>query len=412
MQDASRRERRALALATALIAVHVLVEGLLAPEPGTRLRDHVVPVGVPLALLALAGVVMLRSRAGAVGATALVLGTWALVGAGAALAEAAAGGIHADDVTGAVLGLAGVALIVLGAHVLWRSRRHEGRWILRRVARVVFAALIAVWLVLPVAVAIVATHRPQGAADAPLLGRGQREVTLVTGDGLELRASYVPGRNGAAIVVFPERRGTAAHARMLARNGYGVLAVDMRGYGGSEGDPNAFGWGATPDVDAAVAYLAARDDVVDGRIGGLGLSVGGEVLLEAAARSPALRAVVSDGAGERSVRESASRGLAAALVLPLQTVQTAAVAILSGDAPPEALQDLVPRISPRAILLVVAGRGGGGEELSATYFAAAGDPKQLWEIPEARHTRGLAARPREYERRVVTLLDEALDVER
>ena len=80
------------------------------------------------------------------------------------------------------------------------------------------------------------------------------------------------------------------------------------------------------------------------RIGGVGLSVGGEMLLEAAATNPGLQAVVSDGAGERSLRESATRGAAAALVLPLQAVQTAAVAVLSGDLPPEGLQDLVPRI--------------------------------------------------------------------
>ena len=91
---------------------------------------------------------------------------------------------------------------------------------------------------------------------------------------------------------------------MLARHGYGVLLVDMRGYDGSEGDPNAFGWGATNDIDAAVAWLRRRADVDPGRIGGIGFSVGGEQMLEAAAGNARLRAVVSEGAGERSVRES------------------------------------------------------------------------------------------------------------
>ena len=39
---------------------------------------------------------------------------------------------------------------------------------------------------------------------------------------------------------------------MLRRHGYGVLLVDMRGYDGSDGSPNVFGWGATADIDAAV----------------------------------------------------------------------------------------------------------------------------------------------------------------
>jgi hypothetical protein len=59
-------------------------------------------------------------------------------------------------------------------------------------------------------------------------------------------------------------------------------------------------------------------------------------------------------------------------------------------------------------LLVYAGHGQGGEDLSPDYFAAAGDPKELWEIPEAGHTGGLAARPQEYEERVVGFLDRAL----
>ena len=244
------------------------------------------------------------------------------------------------------------------------------------------------------------------------LGPSTREVTLTTRDGLTLHASYVPSRNGAAVVLFPDRRGTSAHARMLARNGYGVLSVDTRGYGASDGDPNAFGWGATPDIDAAVAFLAARPDVRADRIGGVGLSVGGEMLLEAAATNSGLQAVVSDGAGERSVRESATRGAAAALVLPLQAVQTAAVAVLSGDCPPAGLQDLVPRIAPRPVLLILAGNGGGGEELSRTYAARAGAGMELWEIAEAKHTGGIRAQPAAYERRVIAFLDRALDVRR
>jgi hypothetical protein len=39
---------------------------------------------------------------------------------------------------------------------------------------------------------------------------------------------------------------------------------------------------------------------------------------------------------------------------------------------------------------------------------SAGEPKTLWEIPEAEHVGGLAARPAEYERRVVAFFDRAL----
>ena len=94
---------------------------------------------------------------------------------------------------------------------------------------------------------------------------------------------------------------------MLARHGYGVLLFDRRGEGESDGDPNAFGWAADKDMNAAVAFLQHRPDVDRSRIGGIGLSVGGETLLQTAAESDGLKAVVADGAGARSLREDLAR---------------------------------------------------------------------------------------------------------
>jgi pimeloyl-ACP methyl ester carboxylesterase len=179
----------------------------------------------------------------------------------------------------------------------------------------------------------------------------------------------------------------------------------MRGYGDSDGDPNAFGWGATRDVDAAVAFLRAHGEE---RIGALGLSVGGEQLLEAAAGNVNLRAVVSDGAGERSVKETADRGWAASLVLPQRAVMTTAIAALSGDTPPVGLGDAIDAISPRPVFLVYAEHGAGGEDLTPQWFDAAGQPKLTWRVPGAGHTGGLEAQPREYERRVVAFLKDRL----
>jgi fermentation-respiration switch protein FrsA (DUF1100 family) len=268
--------------------------------------------------------------------------------------------------------------------------------------------VVAYWLVLPLAFVLVTTHRPRVEVKAAELGRPHEDVVLHTSDGLALAGWYVPSRNGAAVLVVPRRTGTLDHARMPVRRGFGVLLVDMRGQGESEGDPNALGWGSNRDVDAAVAYLRARPDVDGGRIGGLGLSVGGELLLETAAANEGLRAVVSDCAGERSVRESVLRGPSGRPALPLQAVLTASVAMLGGEGPPPTLQSLIGRIAPRPVLLVQAGKGQGGEDLNPEYAAAAGEGTSLWLIEEAAHTRGLDARPAEYERRVVGLFDRAL----
>ena len=51
---------------------------------------------------------------------------------------------------------------------------------------------------------------------------------------------------------------------------------------------------------------------------------------------------------------------------------------------------------------------GGEKELQHKFYAAAGEPKQIWKVPGAGHTEGLDTQPAEYERRVTTFLDQAL----
>jgi hypothetical protein len=365
--------------------------------------------GVTLAVLVIGVVVFGRARPGLRAALALVLGVLvAIEGAVLAVLDARAVGVRGDDWTGLLLGPAGAALLAVGTLTLWRSRKPGGRRLLRRGLLGLGAVVAVLWVVMPLAVALGATHRPREAVVAADLGLPHRDVVLRTSDGLRLAAWYVPSRNGAAVVSFPTRRGNLDEARMLARHGYGVLLVDMGGYDGSEGDPNAFGWGATRDVDAAVAWLRRQPDVRDARIGGIGFSVGGEQLLEAAARNPGLRAVVSEGAGERSFREELTYGPRGWFALPGRIVQTAALAALSGDAPPPSLEDVVARIAPRAVLLVYAGHGAGGEELNVDFYRAAGQPKELWKIPEAHHVGGYRARPVEYERQIVGFFDREL----
>jgi fermentation-respiration switch protein FrsA (DUF1100 family) len=242
------------------------------------------------------------------------------------------------------------------------------------------------------------------------LGADHENVQFQTGDGLTLHGWYVPSKNGAAVIAFPGRSGPQRHARMLVRHGYGVLLFDRRGEGESDGDPNQFGWAGDRDVNAAVDYLKTRDDVRPGRIGAIGLSVGGEVLLQAAARSTGLAAVVSDGAGMRSHREALELdGSMRPVALATWAIATPVTALFGNDLPPPSLKDLVPRIAPRPVLFIYAGRKpSGGEELNEKFYAAAGQPKALWRIANAAHTGGITAQPREYERRVIGFFDHAL----
>jgi uncharacterized protein len=224
----------------------------------------------------------------------------------------------------------------------------------------------------------------------------------------------VPSRNGAAVIVAFGRKGTQDPARMLARHGYGVLIFDRRGEGESDGDPNSYAWNeGERDLVAAVDFLKRRPDVEPGRIGGLGLSVGGETFLQAAAHSGDVQAVVSEGATARSGGELRTIPGSALGPVAINTVITAGTAVFSDSAPPPHLIDLVERIAPRSMFLIYATKVGDGEELRAShaYYREAGDPKAIWGVPDAGHVGAQDAQPGEYERRVVGFFDASIGKE-
>jgi uncharacterized protein len=412
----SRSQSGLVVLALAAVAVHVLDDNYLQPQPGTSAGDHLASGLVPLAALTVAAAVYPRLRAGLRVSLAMTLGaigiTFGVPGAYYLLNGSASG----DHYSGLLAIVGGAVLLLSGPVTLWKARRTDGsrrRRYLRRTrttATAVVAALVALtFIVFPVGYAYIYTHTGRTAV-TPDLGVPYESVKVTTSDALELFASYVPSKNRAAVILFPGAT-RSDEARMLIRHGYGVLLLDPRGQGRSEGD--TVRWAGDRDLIGAVDYLRSRPDVDPDRIGGFGFSVGGELLLEAAAQSSGLKAVVSEGAGIRlgeglEAGEGLS-GLELALWNPASAVMTAAATVFSNHGPPPAIVDRIGRIAPRAVYLIYADPGMGGEKTSQPrYFDAAGQPKTIWKVPGSAHTGGIDARPGEYERRVVGFFDHAL----
>jgi uncharacterized protein len=397
----------------AVVGLHIVDDSFLQPEPGTSAADHVVSGVVPVVLLAAAAYVYPRVRAGARASLALTVGILAIViGAASGGYTTFATGPSGDDFTGLAALVAGFVLVGVGAVTLWRSRRREGsrlRRVVRRTLLGLAGLLVLYGFVVPVSLGYVTTHVLRPTVPAADLRTAYEEVSFRSSDGLRLEGWYIPSRNGAAVIAFPGRSGPQKHARMLAAHGYGVLLFDRRGEGESEGDSNLYGWGGDKDIHGAVAFLQARPDVGPGRIGGIGLSVGGELMLEAAAKNKGLAAVVSEGAGTRAFSDSIqdAHGVEKAISIPGQALLTASVAVFSDTLPPKQLVDLVPQIT-QPLFLIWAPNGGNIETMNPKYLARAGGPKQIWSIPDAKHVQGITARPAEYERRVVGFFDTTL----
>lgn len=241
------------------------------------------------------------------------------------------------------------------------------------------------------------------------LGLVYEDVIFVTNDGLTLRGWYLPSRNRAAVIIAHGLGGNRvphlAQAGALAKHGYGVLLFDLRAHGESEGNTATVGG---RDVIAAVAYLKKRNEIDSARIGAIGFSLGGMASIHAAASSNDIRAVISDGAGPTAFRdEPKPESFGDWITLPFYWV-VYQVWEWQGASAPTSMIEAVAKIAPRPVMLVAGGQNQFELGLQRRLFAAAGEPKMLWEIPEVGHGGGWTARPQEYEDRVVTFFDQAL----
>ena len=408
---ALRHEVALVHLGLGIVALHVADDNYLQPAPGTSPGDHLASGLVPLAVLALVAAVYGRLRAGARAAVAFTFGLVGIVIGGPGAYYLVRGDSSGEEYTGLLAIAAGIALVMAGPVILWKSRRMDGtrgrrylRRSLRGLAVAVATPLVVMLFLFPVTLGYIYTHGGRTAI-TPDIGVPLERVAVTTSDSLELAAWYVPSDNGAAVVLYPgaDRK---KEARMLIRHGYGVLLLEPRGQGGSEGD--VVRWAGDRDLLAGAAYLQGRADVDADRIGAIGFSIGGETLLETAAQSPAFRAVVSEGAGERA-GQTDTTGPLSFLIDSSQALTTAAITVFSNHGPPPPIVDRIGLIAPRSVMLIHAEKGQGGENArQPLYYAAAGEPKVIWRIPGSTHTEGISAQPAEYERRVIAFLDEAL----
>ena len=182
---------------------------------------------------------------------------------------------------------AALVLLGLGAVTLWRiapARRATLRRYVRRALIPSAAVVAASSSCCRSASRYVTTHVRAPSCRQTDLGAAHEDVTLH-----DERRPRAPG------LVRPvaerrrgDRRSRAARARSGRRGCSPATATaccssTAAARASSEGDPNPLGWGGDKDIKAAIAFLQRRPDVDPDRIGGIGLSVGGELMLQTAA---------------------------------------------------------------------------------------------------------------------------------
>lgn len=399
---AERTHARAVAVAAALVGGvggAVVVAGPGAPVWGAVRAVVVLAIGAALAGL------LRRVRVRPAGWCALAVGSLSLPASAVIAGGHLSGGVPLRGTAALVAALASLTLVLVGADLLLRATR--GWWRLLALP-VVLVVVQLVWA--PLALAVLVTNRaPAVLGDTTPGDHGltYQDVTLTTADGVALAAWWVPPTDGAAVLLLhgsgATRTATLEHAEVLAGAGYGVLMVDARGHGVSEGTAMGLGWHGADDLAVAVDWLEGRSDVDVGRIGAVGLSMGGEEALTLAGADRRVRAVVGDGVGVRVAGDVPAPSPAEDAINRLTYGLTD---LLAAASPPPPLRDVVAGLGAGQRVLLVAAAG---EETQADWYAAAAPAQvEVWHVPDAGHTQALRVHPEEWVSRVVGFLDAAL----
>jgi uncharacterized protein len=164
------------------------------------------------------------------------------------------------------------------------------KWILI-LAVIGYAALLALLYLAQRSLLYFPDTRRMHPAEAGL--RQAEEAMLQSADGVRVSAWHVPPREGMPVVIYFQGNGggldlRAERFRKLTADGAGLVALNYRGYGGSEGKPSELGI----ILDAKAAYDFAAGRYGADRIVLWGESLGTGVAVALAAEKPVARVIL------------------------------------------------------------------------------------------------------------------------
>src|SRR6266850_521866 len=266
-------------------------------------------------------------------------------------------------------------------------------------------------------------------ADASFAVSGGRreDFSVRAPDGVLLRGWKVRPKNpnGSWVLLFhgvaDNRIGAIGQSEFLLRASYGVVMMDARAHGASEGPMATYGWLERNDtraiIDALVSSEQRRNESIQWQgpppppfhLFALGESMGAGIALQSAAADPRIEAVVAE-ASFASLREASydyaglrwSPRLGKTLFAPFSWTLLYRGESFAGfhadEVSPE--KSVAARAFP--VLLICDEKDVALPcRHTERIYAAARGPKELWIVPGAFHTAALGFQPVEFRRRVL-----------
>ncbi|HTM51873.1 MAG TPA: alpha/beta fold hydrolase [Bryobacteraceae bacterium] len=241
------------------------------------------------------------------------------------------------------------------------------------------------------------------------------DAAITSADGVPMAAWLFtsPRSRGAAVIVLhgqtDNRAGMLGYANLFLRNGYDVLAPDLRGHGASGGELSTYGFLEADDLRRWLDWLAARRP--GERVFGFGESMGAAILIQSLAVESRFCAVVAE-APYASLREIAYDRLSQRWGAstwpgryPLRPILELAIVydrVRYGVDLDRVSPETAVRASHTPVLLIY-----GSEDRNTPPRHARrihqGNPARvsLWQIPTSAHAGAWGALPLEFEKRVL-----------
>jgi uncharacterized protein len=260
-------------------------------------------------------------------------------------------------------------------------------------------------------------RRPPDEADSPANYDLTAEAAeFEASGGVKLRGWHIPHEGSTRTVIVCSGANGSLDADVhvapwLHAAGFNVLFFNWRAHGQSEGEVVTLGFTERYDLIAAVQFAKSKGAE---HVGVLGFSMGGTVAIATAAVYEDINAVVADspfvfvlsavagGLIERGVPEGLSF-LLARLFVSTACLRTR-LNLFDID-----LARWIHRVAPRPLLLIF-----GEQDVIVPHsevdliFARAGDPKEVWRVPEAAHRDIDVRRPDEYRQRICEFFEKNL----